>query len=98
MVANDRFAFSDDWGGAAYAFLAYQEDGSFWVGDDGNHRYLHFSAKRDYLDQIAFLPAAYGMSVDLNKPTYIYQNYLEATVDRSAKDVQKVGKGWTLSP
>ncbi len=97
VVANDRFAFSDDWGGAGYVFLAYQEDGSFWVGDDGNHRYLHFSAKRDYLDQIAFLPAAYGMSVDLNKPTRIYQNYLEAAVDRSAKDVQKVGKGWTLT-
>jgi len=32
-------------------FLTFAPDGSFWVGDGGNNRALHFSAARNYIEQ-----------------------------------------------
>lgn len=63
-------------------FLASQADGSFWLGDGGNQRALHFSAAQIYLGQIGFLTANYAVYADPNNPTRVFsQGYLEYRLD-----------------
>jgi len=69
--------------GDRLSFIAYESNGSFWVGDRGNYRSLKFSANRDYLDQIMWLPATYNTHVDPNDPTRVFGDYLEFKVDYS---------------
>ncbi|MEO6187948.1 MAG: hypothetical protein ABIO82_04760, partial [Ginsengibacter sp.] len=61
-VTNTKFLF-DDYRGNQYGFLAYAPDGSFWVGDVGNYRELHFSAAKGYLEYIMSLGANYEVFV-----------------------------------
>jgi hypothetical protein len=86
-VTNDRFWFS---GGPTY--IAFQSDGSFWVGDPGNVRNLHFSAQRRYLGQILYLPLTYVSTVDPANPTRVFAGYLEFEVDYA----RPIGSSWTL--
>lgn len=60
------------WLSAGSPVLAYQPNGSFWVGDGGNYRVVHYSKNRKYLEQIAYLPALYNMCVDVNMPTRVF--------------------------
>ena len=69
--------------GDRLSFIAYESNGSFWIGDRGNYRSLKFSANRDYLDQIMWLPATYNTHVDPNDPTRVFGDYLEFKVDYS---------------
>jgi hypothetical protein len=86
-VTTDRFWFS---GGPTY--VAFQADGSFWVGDPGNVRNLHFSAQRKYLGQILYLPETYASTVDPADPTRVFGSYLEFKVDYR----QPIARSWTL--
>jgi hypothetical protein len=86
-VTSNRFWFS---GGPTY--VAFQPDGSFWVGDPGNVRNLHFSAERRYLGQIMYLPETYVSTVDPANPTRVFAAYLEFEVDYR----QPIGRSWTL--
>jgi hypothetical protein len=86
-VTNDRFWFS---GGPTY--VAFQPDGSFWVGDPGNLRNLHFSAQRRYLGQIMYLPETYASTVDPGNPTRVFVGYLEFEVDYR----RPISDSWTL--
>ncbi|UYZ63631.1 PA14 domain-containing protein [Hymenobacter weizhouensis] len=92
-VRTDKFWFDVSWGAKPGAALAVQADGSFWVGDGGNRRTLHFSANRTYLDQIAYGGVDYRATVvDLNNPTRVFLRLLEYQVDYS----KPIGQSWTL--
>lgn len=78
VVTNTKFWFFPP------AYVTIQSDGSFWVGDAGNERSLHFSSARAYLEQIAFLPGEYVIAVDANAPTRVIgQGWMEYQVDYS---------------
>ena len=75
-VTTSKFFFG------APGYTAIQSDGSFWVGDAGNFRALHFSSTRTYLEQIAYLPRNYMQTTDPNVPTRVVGlNWLEYQVD-----------------
>jgi len=77
VVTNTKFAF-----GGFPGFIAVTTDGSFWVGDPGNFRNLHFTAARAYVDQIAYLPGNYHVTADMNAPTRIItRNWMEYQID-----------------
>ena len=86
-VTSERFWFS---GGPTY--VAFQPDGSFWVGDPGNVRNLHFSARRRYLGQILYLPETYVSAVDPADPRRVFAGFLEFEVDYRLP----IGSSWTL--
>jgi hypothetical protein len=71
------------WLSAGATYIAFQPDGSFWVGDPGNARNLHLSAQRRYLGQIMYLPASYHVAVDPANPTRVFNRFLEFSVDYS---------------
>jgi hypothetical protein len=47
-VANNKFFFhsapGNTFGAVDWSYLAFQSDGSFWVGDLGNYRTQYFTA------------------------------------------------------
>jgi F5/8 type C domain/Fibronectin type III domain/FlgD Ig-like domain len=53
-------------------YLAVQPDGSWWVGDGGNDRVLHYSAARTYLGQISYIGDNHQITVDPNNPTHVF--------------------------
>jgi len=81
-VTSSKFWFKST-GGSSGAFLAFQSDGSFWVGDEGNMRSLHFSSARAYLGQIQYSQYVRTVSVDLNAPTRVFNGWIEYQVDYS---------------
>lgn len=93
-VADDKFYFNDrrsDLG----SFIAFQADGSFWVGDMGNMRAQHYDSARAFVDRIMYLPRHYTCRVDPNNPTRVFSDYLEFAVDYSLPLSPKNGS-WTL--
>ena len=94
-VANDKFYFSDVSGGIHESFIAFQPDGSFWVGDIGNYRTLHFSAARIYIEQMMFLRHNYSIAVDPNNPSRVFAEFLEFKIDYS-KPLAPNNGSWTL--
>jgi hypothetical protein len=90
-VATNKFWF-DDGQGDASTFITFCPDNSFWVGDGANHRSLHFSAARNYLEQIMYQPHSYLASVDQNNPARVFNQFLEFSVDYS-KPLQQ---SWSL--
>jgi hypothetical protein len=89
-VATNKFWFFD--GENDGTFLCYAPDGSFWVGDGGNHRSMHFSAACNYLEQIMFQPHSYAVCVDQNNPSRVFNQFLEFKVDYT----KPLPQGWTL--
>src|SRR5260221_241975 len=94
-VANDKFYFSDLSGSIHESFIAFQPDGSFWVGDIGNYRTLHFSAARNYVEQMMFLRHNYSIAVDPTNPSRVFAEYLEFKIDYS-KPLAPNNGSWTL--
>lgn len=86
-VSSDRFWFS-----GSPAYVAFQADGSFWFGDPGNLRNLHFSRTRDYIEQIAYLPAVYVATADVAAPSRVFCGFLEFEVDNR----RPIAQSWTL--
>jgi len=80
------------WLSAGPTYVAFQGDGSFWVGDPGNARNLHLSARREYLGQIMYMPAWYHAAVDPANPTRVFERFLEFSVDYS----RPLQKSWRL--
>jgi len=89
-VQTNKFWFNDGEGDGT--FLSFAPDGSFWVGDGGNYRALHFSTARTYLEQIMYQPHSYMACVDQNNPTRVINQFLEFSVDYT-KPLQQA---WTL--
>jgi hypothetical protein len=93
-VTDDKFYFADLHSGAR-TFIAFAPDGSFWLGDPGNCRTLHFSTGRTLIDRIMFLPAFYSSVVDPNNPTRVFADFLEFSVDYS-KNLSPANGSWKL--
>ena len=94
-VRNDKFWFFD--GENEATFITFAPDNSFWVGDGGNYRSLHFSPTRSYLEQIMFQPHSYVVSADPNKPSRVTNQYLEFQVNYKGQINQgswKLVKNW----
>lgn len=89
-VSTDKFWFYN--GEADGTFLCFAPDGSFWVGDGGNNRALHFSAARVYIEQIMYQPHSYITAVDQTDPTRVFNQFAEFKVDYS----KPLSQGWTL--
>lgn len=73
-------------------FIAFESDGSFWLGDGGNNRTLHFSSSRSYIKQLMWTPHSHIASVDVNNPTRVFNQFLEYKVDYS----KPIGQSWEL--
>jgi hypothetical protein len=87
-VTADRLWLSD---GPTY--IAFQRDGSFWFGDPGNDRNIHLSPRRDYREEIMYLPMSYRVAVDSADPRRIFNRFLEFSVDYS----KSLAKSWKLT-
>ncbi len=75
-VATNKFWFQG-------SFLAFNADGSFWVGDNGNSRAMLFDRFRNHKDNLQYLPHTYSSGVDLGNPTRVFGDWLEFSVDYS---------------
>lgn len=93
-VTDDKFYFSDA-RRVLPTFIAFQADGSFWVGDPGNSRSQHYTAGRNLINRIMYLGASYKASVDMNNPVRVFSDYLEFKIDY-AKPLQPGNGSWTL--
>jgi len=94
-VTNDKFYFKDV-NGLVFTFIAYQPDGSFWIGDTGNCRVQHYAADRTFINRIMYLPRTYSAGVDSNNPSRVFANYLEFSVDYT-KPLAPGNDSWVLT-
>ncbi|WP_158546236.1 FlgD immunoglobulin-like domain containing protein [Adhaeribacter pallidiroseus] len=95
-VNNSKFYFNDPSQNVAGSFIAFQSNNSFWVGDTGNRRAQHYSANRNYIKRIMYLPGFYSCTVDKNNPSRVFANYLEFKVDYS-KPLAATNGSWQLT-
>jgi len=89
-VTTNKFWFTD--GENDETYLCFAPDGSFWVGDGGNNRSLHFSASCNYIEQIMYQPVSYIASVDQNNPSRVFNQFWEFSVDYT----KPLPQSWTL--
>lgn len=89
-VATNKFWFYD--GQNDETFICFAPDGSYWVGDGGNFRTLHFSGAGNYLEQIMYQPHSWVMCVDQNNPSRVFNQFLEFKVDYN----KPLAQSWTL--
>lgn len=76
-VSDDRFMFE------GHTFVAFQPDGTFWIGDYGNGRIQHYTAARTFIERVQYRQYSYSSAVDENNPTRVFSNFLEYAVDYS---------------
>jgi chitodextrinase len=93
-VTNDKFYFTDI-DRSDRSFVCFAPDGSFWVGDPGDNRSLHFASDRTYIEQMFITPHSYGCTVDPNDPTRAFNEYLEYKIDYT-KSLDPKNGSWTL--
>lgn len=79
-VSNSKFMFND-YRGNLFSFVAFAPDGSFWLGDPGNYRELHFSGSKVFVETIMSLGNVYSSCVDPNNISRAFANYLEFDID-----------------
>jgi hypothetical protein len=79
-VTADRLCFAADTQ-REHTALAVDGQGQLWVVDTCNNRLLHLSTTGALLDTVAYLPAVYTATVDLNRPERVFANFLEFEVD-----------------
>ena len=88
-VQADKFWFAQ--GTNPMTFVSFAADGTYWVGDGGNNRTLHFDTT-NYLEQIMYQPACYSVSVDKSDPARVFSGFLEYAVDYT----KPISTSWTL--
>jgi PA14 domain/Secretion system C-terminal sorting domain/PKD domain len=93
-VTNDKFYFTDI-ENVNRSFVSFAPDGSFWVGDPGDNRSLHFASDRTFIEQIMFMPHSYACTADPNNPSRAFADYLEFKIDYS-KSLDPQNSSWTL--
>lgn len=93
-LSNDKFYFSDMRGNMG-SFIAYQPNGSFWVGDLGNARAQHYTPSRSFLDRIQYIPHFYSCFVDPNDPERVFADYMEYKMDYT-KPLARNNGSWTM--
>jgi hypothetical protein len=84
------------WLSAGPTYVAFQADGTFWVGDPGNVRNLHIGADHKVIEQIMYLPHSYHVAVDYGQPQRVFDRFLEFSVDysRPLRDSWKLVRNW----
>lgn len=93
-VTDDKFYFRDI-RTTMNTFVAFQSDGSFWVGDPGNSRVQHYTASRTFIDRIMYQPHFYSCFVDYNDPTRVFADFREFRIDYS-KPLERNNGSWEL--
>jgi Bacterial Ig domain len=81
------------------SFIAFQADNTFWIGDEGNDRAVHFSINGTtltYLEQISYKDATYRSAVDVSDPTRVFSEFYEYTVNY-ALPLGGTNGSWTLA-
>lgn len=103
-VTNTKFMFHTINGGNAATFIAFATDGSWWLGDNGNCRCLHFSSGNSpaFIEQILFMPHLYNVHKIRGDDTRILVNFLEFSIDYTKAVNPNNGAwpnngSWTLS-
>jgi hypothetical protein len=89
-VLTNSFWFSYE--GVAQTFLCFNGDGSFWVGDEENHRCLHFSRDQNYLEEIMYQPLSYCTCACQNNNSRVFNQFLEFSINYT----NALSNGWTL--
>ena len=89
-VTTNKFWFFD--GEHNGTFICFASDDTYWVGDGGNHRTMHFSLTGNYIEQIMYQPHSYTASVDQNNPGRVFNEFLEFQVDYN----KPLSQAWTL--
>jgi hypothetical protein len=81
-VANDKFMFKQMSREFYYegTYVAFQPDGSFWVGDPGTKRNQHFSSSRAYINNIMFSQSSRSAGTDINNPNRVFSDHMEYSV------------------
>lgn len=87
-VTDTKFMFAMTMGfagGGPQSYIAFQADGSFWLGDPGNCRNLHFSSGNSptLLQTVSWIPSFYSCRVCMNDPTRVFSGWLEWKIDYS---------------
>ncbi len=77
--------------------LAFQSDGSFWVGDPGNDRIQHYAANRSFVDNIAWVETSYDTQVKQQDPTRLFNKFKEYRLDYSKTLSPGNNGAWTLA-
>ena len=101
-VYNDKFYFVDrlidttNNASTFRAFVSFQPDGSFWVGDGGNYRAQHFSANKTFINNMMYLNHTYSCAGDPVNTSRVFNNFLEFKVDYS-KPLASNNGSWILA-
>jgi len=85
-VTDTKFMFASNTGfSIGGGFVAFAADGSFWLGDGGNCRNLHFSAGNSptVVERVTYIPSFYSCRECRGDPTRIFQDWLEWEIDYS---------------
>ncbi|MEO6722756.1 MAG: hypothetical protein ABIN67_20480 [Ferruginibacter sp.] len=94
LVNNNKFYFTDNYiqNGqyAKQAFIAYQQDGSYWVNDAGNYRVQHYNSSNIFVNRIMSLGASYTSCIDPGNNKRVFFGLLEFEVDYTTGN-------WTLT-
>jgi hypothetical protein len=97
-VTDNKFMFyTNHWFSDGGAYIACCSDGSFWIGDGGNYRNLHFSSGNSptVIERFAYHPSFYACQVCRNDSTRVFGDYLEYQIDYS-KPLTPTSGAWTL--
>lgn len=80
---NNKFHFIDPNTLDSRGFIVPCRDGSFWVGDIGNCRQMHFSSSRNYIENFSYIPTSYNASASQASPHRVFSGFLEFNADSS---------------
>ena len=102
-ISNTRYLFlcncGFEQGVGVGCYIAYvPADGSFWFGDPGNRRSLHFSAGNSpsFIEHIAYIPGFYSNNVCKNDPTRVFAGFVEYKIDYT-KPLAANNGSWTYA-
>lgn len=88
--------YADNYKFYSINFVKYQPDGSLWVGDKENYRYMHYNTDRTYKEQMAWVGESRSTSVDPNTPTRVFTGFVEFERDYSKVLDNGTNGSWKL--
>jgi hypothetical protein len=99
-VTDNKFLFQQIGGfvhGTVNSFIAFVADGSFWLGDNGNYRCLHFTVGNSPIvsERFMAMPSCYSSFVCRGDSTRVFGSHLEFKIDYS-KPLDAGNGSWTL--
>ncbi len=94
-VTNNCFDFT---AGMSSTYITFQADNTFWIGDKGVNRAIHFSINGNalsYIEQIMYNQVSYRATVDVTDATRVFNTFLEYSVNY-ALPLGGTNGSWTL--